>query len=110
MMSTEVCSLELGLLPEKKWDWRTFVASYGMLSCLVLLLLLFGIIFPDTLLINSNYHVTELVPLPPLRPERQPKLKVKALRVKLLPAPRVLRAPKLVVPREVRAKKEHPQE
>ena len=109
-MSTEACSLELGLLPEKKWDWRTFVASYGMLSCLVLLLLLFGVIFPDTLLINSNYHVTELVPLPPLRPERQPKLKVKALPVKLLPAPRVLRAPKLVVPREVRAKKEHPQE
>ncbi len=109
-MPMEVSKLELGLLPDKKWDWRTFVASYGMLSCLVLFLLLFGIIFPDTLLINSNYHVTELVPRPPLRPERRPKLKVKALRAKLLPAVPVLRVPKLVVPHEVRAKKEHPQE
>ena len=109
-MPTVASSVELGLLPEKKWDWWTFAASYGMLSCLVLLLVLFGIIFPDTLLINSNYHVTELVPLPPLRPERQPKLKVKALRAKLLRATPVLRAPKLVVPHEVRAKKEHPQE
>jgi TonB family protein len=109
-MPMEASSLELGLLPDKKWDWRTFVASYGMLSCLVLFLLLFGIIFPDTLLINSNYHVTELVPRPPLRPERRPKLKVKALRAKLLPAVPVLRPPKLVVPHEVRAKKERPQE
>lgn len=109
-MPMEASRLELGLLPDKKWDWRTFVASYGMLSCLVLFLVLFGIIFPDTLLLNSNYHVTELVPRPPLRPERRPKLKVKALHAKLLPAVPVLRVPKLVVPHEVRAKKEHPQE
>jgi TonB family protein len=108
MMPTEQRGFELGLLPEKKWDWRTFVASYGMLTCLIVFLILFGIIVPDTLLITANYHVTELVPRPPLRPERLPRPKV--LHTKLLPKVPVFKAPKLIVPHEVRVSKPRPQE
>jgi TonB family protein len=109
MMPTENGSFELGLLPVKKWNWRTFATSYGLLGGLVLFLILFGFVFPDELLLNSNYHVTELVPRPPLRPEKQLRLKTKTLRAKLLPKDPVFRAPKLVVPREARLHKQ-PQE
>jgi len=64
---------QLGLLPEKKWNWRTFLASYGILAAFVLLLIVTGIMTSDTLLSAVNYHVTELVPPPSLRPERLPR-------------------------------------
>ena len=109
-MPTYDCSYQLGLLPEKKWNWRTFVASYGFLTGLILLLILFGIIMPDTLLITANYHVTELIARPPLRPEALPKPKPLPVRAKLLPREPVFQAPKLIVPKEVRAPKQKPQE
>jgi hypothetical protein len=68
-------SFQLGLLPEKKWNWRTFATSYGIVTALVLLLIFFGIIMPDTLLIAPIYRITELIPRPALRPERLPKPK-----------------------------------
>ena len=85
-MPTSNRDFQLGLLPEKKWNWRTFVASYGIVSGLILFLILFGIIMPDTLLITANYHVTELIPRPALRPERLPKSKPLPVHAKLLPA------------------------
>jgi TonB family protein len=101
---------QLGLLPEKKWDWRTFAASYGMLSALILLLLLFGLLMPQELRTNLNFHVTELIPRTSLRPEPPPPPKPLPVRAKLLkPAP-VFEAPKLVVPKEIRASKPHQQE
>jgi TonB family protein len=108
-MPTDDRSFQLGLLPEKKWDWRTFATSYGIVTCLVLFLISFGIIVPGTLLITS-YHVTELVARPPLKPERLPKSR--PVHAKLLPshAQPVFEAPKLIVPREVRASKPQPQE
>ena len=109
-MPTYDCSYQLGLLPEKKWNWRTFVASYGFLTGLILLLILFGIIMPDTLLITANYHVTELIARPPLRPEALPKPKPLPVHAKLLPREPVFQAPKLIVPKEVRAPKQKPQE
>jgi len=109
-MPTYDCSYQLGLLPEKKWNWRTFVASYGFLTGLILLLILFGIIMPDTLLITANYHVTELIARPPLRPEPLPKPKPLPVHAKLLPREPVFQAPKLIVPKEVRAPKQNPQE
>ena len=107
-MPTEDGSFELGLLPVKKWNWRTFATSYGLLGGLILFLVLFGFIFPDELLLNSNYHVTELVPRPPLRPEKQLKLRTKTLRAKLLPKDPVFRAPKLVCTSRSRRKSNHP--
>ena len=109
-MPTSDRSFQLGLLPEKKWDWRTFVASYGMVTSLILLMIFFGIIVPDTLHITSDYHVTELIARPPLRPEPLPKPKPLPVHAKLLPREPVFQAPKLIVPREVRAIKPQPQE
>jgi hypothetical protein len=61
-MPTYDGGFQLGLLPEKKWNWRTFAASYGILAALILLLIVVGIMTSDTLLSAVNYHVTELVP------------------------------------------------
>ena len=100
----------LGLLPEKKWDWRTFAASYGLVTALVLFFIMFGIIMPDTLQLGLNYHVTELIPLPALIPERPRLHKPLPVHAKLLPPAPVFAAPKLVVPQEIRAPKPQPQE
>jgi TonB family protein len=102
-------SFQLGLLPEKKWNWRTFATSYGIVTALVLLLIFFGIVMPDTLLIAPIYHITELIPRPALRPERLPKPKP-PLHAKLLPPDPVFQTPKLIVPQEIRAPKPQQQE
>jgi TonB family protein len=102
-------SFQLGLLPEKKWNWRTFATSYGIVTSLVLLLIFFGIVMPDTLLIAPIYRITELIPRPALRPERLPKPKP-PLHAKLLPPDPVFQTPKLVVPQEIRAPKPQQQE
>lgn len=109
-MATYSRGFQLGLLPETRWNWRTFAASYGLLGGFVLFLLLFGLIVPATLQLNPNFHVTEIIPLPALRPEPLPPPKPLPVHAKLLPpAPLpVFQAPKLIVPREVRAPK--PQE
>ncbi|MGA2234786.1 MAG: energy transducer TonB [Terriglobales bacterium] len=109
-MPTYDRGFQLGLLPEKKWNWRTFVASYGIVTGLILFLIFFGIIMPDTLLITANYHVTELIPRPALRPEPPPKPKPLPVHAKLLPPAPVFEAPKLIVPHEIRAPKPQPQE
>src|SRR6202171_5363898 len=109
-MATYDCSYQLCLLSEQKWNWRTFVASYGFLTGLILLLILFGIIMPDTLLITANYHVTELIARPPLRPEALPKPKPLPVHAKLLPRDPLFQLQKLIVPRKTREKKPQPQE
>jgi TonB family protein len=106
-MATYSRGFQLGLLPEKKWDWRTFAASYGFITLLILFFLLFGLIMPESLQLRPNFHITELIPLPAMRPEHIAP-KPLPIHAKLLkPAP-VFMAPKLVVPREIRAPK--PQE
>ena len=84
-MPTYDRGFQLGLLPENKWNWRTFAASYGILTGLILLLIVVGIMATDTLLPTVNYHVTELIPRPALRPEPLPKPKPLPLHAKLLP-------------------------
>jgi TonB family protein len=108
-MPTYHRSFQLGLLPEKKWDWRTFAASYGLITALIVFFILFGLIVPDTLQIAANYHVTELIPRPALKPEALRKPKPLPVHAKLLPA-QVFDAPKLIVPHEIRAPKPQPQE
>ncbi|MGA3091193.1 MAG: TonB family protein [Terriglobales bacterium] len=101
---------QLGLLPERKWNWRTFVASYAILAGFVLLLIVVGIMTSDTLLNTVNYRITELVPRPALEPERLPKAKPLPVRAKLLPPPPVFDKPRLIVPHEIRTPKPQPQE
>ena len=109
-MPTYDRGFQLGLLPEKKWNWRTFATSYGLLTGLILLLILVGIMTSDTLIPNVSYHVTELIPRPSLRPEALPKPKPLPVHAKLLPREPVFQAPKLIVPHEIRAPKPQPQE
>lgn len=111
-MPTYNRGFQLGLLPEKKWNWRTFAASYGLVTVFILLLILFGLIMPETLQLKLNYHVTELIPRPALIPEPPPPPKPLPVQAKLLkPAPvPVFEAPKLVVPKEIQRPKERPQE
>ncbi len=109
-MPTYDGGFQLGLLPEKKWNWRTFATSYGLLTALILLMGIVGIMAQDTLLPSVNYHVTELIPRPSLRPEPLPKPKPLPVHAKLLPPPPVVESPKLIVPREIRAPKPQPQE
>jgi len=91
---------QLGLLPERKMDWRTLATSYGFEILLVLLLLNLGMIWPDRLNIVKNYHITELIPMPRTQPKPF-RMKKPVLRAKLLP-PAQFTAPKLIVPREIR--------
>jgi TonB family protein len=109
-MPTYDRGFQLGLLPEKKWNWRTFATSYGILAALILLLIVVGIMTSDTLLNTANDRITELVPRPSLRPERLPRPKPLPVHAKLLPPEPVFQAPKLIVPREIRAPKPQPQE
>jgi TonB family protein len=98
---------QLGLLPEKKWDWRTFAASYGFITAVVILFILFGILMPEKLQLAANFHVTELIPLPALKPEKLPPPKPLPVHAKLLPPKPipVFEAPKLVVPHEIQRPK-----
>ncbi len=98
---------QLGLLPATTWNWCTFVASYGLVTALIILFILLGLAIPDKLPITA-YHVTELIPLPDLRPQALPRPKPLPVHAKLLPPPPVFNSPKLVVPPEMRASK--PQE
>jgi TonB family protein len=109
-MATYNRDFQLGLLPEKKWNWRTFAASYGLLVFLILFLIVFGIVMPDTLQFHPNFHVTELIPMPALRPERTPPPKPLPIHAKLLPMEPVFETPKLIVPREIRTAQPKPQE
>lgn len=109
-MPTYDRGFQLGLLPEKKWNWRTFATSYGLLTGLILLLVIIGIMAQDSVISAVNYRVTELIPRPSLRPEPLPKPKPLPVHAKLLPAAPVFEKPKLVVPKEVRAAKPQPQE
>ncbi len=97
-------NFQLGLLPERKIDRRALALSYGLVTLLVILMINAGLIWPDRLTLTLKYHVTELIPLPALRPPA-PKLKTPppVVHAKLLPPARVFPNPKLVVPREVRA-------
>jgi len=90
--------LTLGLLPEKKLDWRKFLLSYGIVTFLLVCLLMSRLIWPDRMTIWSKYTVTEVVPRPDLVPEK-PIVKPQP-RTRLLPEVK-FEAPKLIVPREL---------
>jgi len=106
-MHTRGHSLSLGLLPEHKWNWRTFATSYGALILLLILLINVSLFFPDTLQLQK-YHISTWIPvaLKPPAPEPPRKQIVHKL---LPPAPLPTITPKLTVPREVRVAMTQPQ-
>jgi TonB family protein len=101
-------NLTLGLLPEKKLDWRKFVLSYGMVVLVLLMLLVSRLIWPDAMGTWGNYTVTEIIPRPDLVPEK-PIVKKQPKITKLLPVAK-FEAPKLIVPKEVRQPKPEPEQ
>jgi TonB family protein len=93
-------NLSLGLLPERKMDRRTLVASYGLQILLLLLLLGLRIIFPEQIQFRGE-HVTELIPLPRLQPEPEPLNVQPAPQPAPIAPPVIVSAPKLIVPKDV---------
>src|SRR4029077_14164305 len=103
-MATAYRGFQLGLLPERKINKRALATSYGIVALVILILINLEILMPEKLKMVT-YHVTEMIPMPALRPEPAPvKTEVPKIRPKLLPAVKlpVFETPKLVVPKEVR--------
>jgi TonB family protein len=102
-MATAYGSFQLGLLPERKINKRAVATAYGLVALVLLIVINLGLILPEKLQLTS-YHVTEIVPMPSLRPEPAPIKPAPEVHAKLLPAVKlpVFEAPKLVVPREIR--------
>jgi TonB family protein len=92
-------SLTLGLLPERKRNWRTFAGGYGLVTLLILFLLGLRLIFPDRLQFRQT-HITELIPLPAFQPEL-PKTEPAKPAPPAVPRPVPLSPPRIVVPKEV---------
>src|SRR5579862_1136927 len=109
-MATAYGGFQLGLLPERKINKRALATSYGLITLVVIILINLSLLLPDKLQLTS-YHVTELIPMPALRPVPEP-IKPAPQVHKLLPAVKlpVFDAPKLVVPHEVRREAPQPVE
>jgi TonB family protein len=99
MRSQSDVALTLGLLPEEKRDWRTFLFSYSFCLALVLLLLLARLIWPVSMTTPAKYSVTDVIVRPDLVPEKI-EAQIKPKIAKLLPAVK-MEAPKLIVPKDL---------
>jgi len=93
---------QLGLLPERKVNKRAMATAYGIVALLLLIVIHVGLLMPEKLQL-AQYHVTELIPMPSLRPEPEP-VKIPEVKAKLLPAVKIPlpEQPKLLVPMEIR--------
>ena len=93
---------QLGLLPERKVNKRTLAVGYCVVLLMLLIVINLGLLMPGKIELRQ-YHVTELIPLPAMRPEPEP-IKRPKMKPKLLPAVKIaaFQTPKLVVPAEVR--------
>ena len=90
--------LTLGLLPEKKRDWRTFLVSYSLVLAIFFLGLLARLIWPDRMNSWARYTVTDILPRPDLVPEKL-ELKPKKM-TRMLPQGK-MEAANVIVPRDL---------
>jgi TonB family protein len=91
---------QLGILPERRIDRRAVFLGYGFVVLATFIVVNIGIFLPERLQL-IHYRVTELVPMPALRPEAPPP-PPKPTRMKLVkPPPPVFTQPKLVLPQPV---------
>jgi TonB family protein len=102
-MATPYRGFQLGLLPERQINKRALAAAYALVAVLLLIVINIGLLVPEKLQL-AEYHVTELIPMPSLRPEAEPVKLAPQSKPKLLPAVRipVLEQPRVVLPHEVR--------
>ena len=110
-MPTASGGFQLGLLPERKINKRAIATAYGIVLLLLLIVINLGLIMPERLQL-SQYHITEIIPLPAMRPEPAPIKPKPQIKAKLLPAVKlpVFEQPKLVVPHEMRREAPQPVE
>ncbi len=94
-------NFQLGLLPERKIDWRTLVTSYGLVTFLLLLFLFQRLVWPDQLQLFQKYTVTDIIPTPALRPQPMKHPALQRRIVAKLP-PVEVQAPKLILPKIAR--------
>lgn len=101
-MATAYRGFQLGLLPERKVNKRAMATAYGLVALVLLIVINIGLLLPEKLQL-TQYHVTELIPMPSLRPEPEPVKVAPEVKPKLLPAVKipVMEQPKLLVPREI---------
>jgi len=102
-MATVYGGFQLGLLPERKINKRAMVTSYALVTFFLLIVMNLGLILPEKLQLTT-YHVTELIPMPSLRPEPAPVVEKPAIKPKLAPVVKlhVFERPKLVLAPEIR--------
>lgn len=102
-MAAAYRGFQLGLLPERKINKRAVATAYGLVALVLLIVINLGLLLPEKLQLRQ-YHVTELIPMPSLRPQPEPVKVTPPVRAKLLPAVKlpVFEQPKLVMPKEVR--------
>ena len=102
-MATPYRGFQLGLLPEPKVNKKAVATAYGVVALLLLIVINVSLLMPEKLTL-SQYHITEIIPMPSLRPEPAPIKPKPQAHAKLLPAVKipVLEQPKLVVPHEIR--------
>ena len=110
-MATVYGGFQLGLLPERKINKRAMAISYALVTFLLLIVINLGLILPEKLQLTT-YHVTELIPMPSLRPEPAPVEVKPEVKPKLLPAVKlhVFEQPKLVLAPEIRREAPKPVE
>jgi TonB family protein len=111
-MATPYGGFQLGILPERKINKKALATSYALVTLALLILINLNLLVPEKLQL-TEYHVTELIPMPALRPVPEPVKVVKPeVHPKLLPAVKlpVFETPKLIVPREVRREAPKPEE
>src|SRR5579859_890079 len=109
-MATAYRGFQLGLLPERKVNKRALATAYGVVALVLLIVINIGLILPEKIQF-AGYRVTQMIPMPSLRPEPEP-IKPPPPVKKLLPAVKlpVFETPKLVVPKEVRREAPQPVE
>ncbi len=110
-MATAYRGFQLGLLPERKVNKKALATAYGLVAFALLIVINISLIIPEKLQL-TQYHVTELIPMPSLRPEPEPIKVTPEVKPKLLAAVKlpVFEQPKLVVPRELRREAPQPVE
>jgi len=110
-MPTAYGGFQLGLLPERKLNKKAIATAYGIVALVLLILINVSVFMPEKLTL-SQYHVTEIIPMPSLRPEPEPIKIQPEVHAKLLPAVKipVLEQPKLIVPHEIRREAPQPVE
>ena len=87
-MATAYRGFQLGLLPEPKVNKKAVATAYGIVALLLLIVINVSVFMPEKLQL-SQYHITEIIPMPSLRPEPAPIKPKPQVKAKLLPAVKI---------------------